>query len=258
MKNFSLALLFFLMFAFLFPFFCVAQSDTAKREYKWGIGVQVNQVRRISQLDSYLINVSYADGSTKDKSYSFGITPYYFLKENFALRIRIDITKTNINLYKKPHPVFLSTSNVDLSQTNYEMALGCAWLLTKGIITFGGGLEIPIGVYGDFTSSGTGLNYTNGILTYSSKNNVVIPGGNSYGIGGFGNLYFNFFKNISFGFQLSTALLHYKIGGSTTEDNWVYDPNGVLIGHEFISRETTYQQFAVVAPIASFNLLVTF
>ncbi len=99
---------------------------------------------------------------------------------------------------------------------------------TNKRLNFYGGFEIPVKFFGNFIIKSTSLNYTNNLLSSSSISTDTYKGGIAFGIGGFTGFQMQVTKNISMGFEISSAFLFYKFEGVNTYENATYDANGNL------------------------------
>jgi len=95
----------FLLIFFILHFsFCNAQNTNpipcpTDKNYKWGIGVQVNTIDKFFPFDNVLAEGSLYDnddhGNWKNNSFSMGLTGSYCLNETFSLRLKGGFTNVN-------------------------------------------------------------------------------------------------------------------------------------------------------------------
>lgn len=254
MKTIFWNLLFFLV---LVSSFCFAQEPCKEEVFKkWGLGIQVNQVRYISEMDKFMLTFISSDDVTKNNSFSFGLSAYYFTSKNSALRIRADRIKTGVKSREGSVPDNIGDTN--LEQLNYEIAVGKLWQFRSGKMIFGCGFEIPIGFYGDYVHQNTAKAYSGGSYHVIYQNKIIVPGGTSYGVGAFGNFHYEIFNNFLAGFQVSSSLIKYKIGGNTSEELWQYNLSGDQTDYQFYTRETGDEEISVLTPIVSFDAILHF
>jgi hypothetical protein len=254
-----------------------------KKENKWEIAFAYNSVE--AQMDQKLFDTwVYASanyygyfGDKKDKSYSFSIVPKYRIANDLFLRFEFGIT--NINLASHYNGIgdtvwqqqgHIATAGDIIKDDN----------ITQKIYRYALGFQSTI-ISSKFVDAycGITLNYFNYTKMYW-RDNIhdlsfmlpdykyfdywsLTPGGFATGVSGLAGVNFHLNKWISFGGEISYALLYYKLGGVEHGVFEIYQYNYSL--QEHFNRTLPWQinnnasegiQFSKVIP--SFNLAVSF
>lgn len=263
MKNSIIALFGILMFI---SFSCIAQSDTAKRENKWAVGVQINSVTKDypDRYSSFNTSSGWSDiynlhhGNDYNKSYSCGISGEY-IREHLHYRIKIDFTK--INIYTDTYDT-LTSSGIFFEQHIYDKKLRNDFSITPSIgwdinlqrFFLLGGFEIPFHNRGDASISSLVEIKSNG----SSQPDHTIEGtinyGWSVGLGIF--MGFNYLiKNtpIAIGGEFATSYSYYKNNGNST---FVF--KDLVPGAVYTSEQNNLETFEFTSPIVSLKITYYF
>ncbi|MBK5285915.1 MAG: hypothetical protein JJE25_10990 [Bacteroidia bacterium] len=155
------------------------------------------------------------EGDKKDNSYSFSIIPKYSISDDVTLRFEFSITKINVtNYYFISHNQYGYFKDT-IQQKIFRYMPGIQWSFfkKKRIETYCGLSAIYLN-YGKTYWSEYSIDLNPGGNWYFL--NTSVPGGFAAGAGAFAGFNFYLHKNISFGAELSSSLLYYKIGGKFT------------------------------------------
>ncbi|HTL80861.1 MAG TPA: hypothetical protein VL651_04115 [Bacteroidia bacterium] len=222
---------FFFFFSLLSCSFCFSQNATAI-DYKWGIGLQINQVeKRIPILedesatgwdDGYLYNGSNHRGKTTNLSFALGLVAVKMNEQNMC-RIRFGVDRIDIKLNCKGPDASSGTSFINETafkrRTDYLFSPGWGLILNKDRINFYVGLEVPIRYY-----SAAQLHYyyetgdlVTGVVDWSNEILAKNFSAFSLGIGNF--VGFNYeLKQWRFGGELSYAFTYSRRLSKSTFD----------------------------------------
>jgi hypothetical protein len=236
----------FIFFSFLIFLTGLSFAQTAsepisiEKNYKWSIGVQINTVETIPGFAGYsgYFSTFFQNVNQVDKSFSTGILANYFINNNVSARIRIGITKRNMNEAPDTTGVAgmlngnYTYGNSSLTETNIHIAPGLQWNTRKDKVALYGGIEIPYNIIGQIKTDGVGRKYTNYVLTSTINNSGTFTGGESYGVGVFTGINFYPCKRITIGTEFSLAYIHTKVGGKQAQNgsvfyNGTYEASGI-------------------------------
>lgn len=156
-------------------------------------------------------------GLFKDQSLAPGIAFKYFLAPRVALRLKLVYMQRSRSDRVES---FDSTTNLHLltthqfDQLSYKVAPGVQWTYFDEHLSFFGGLELPITVYGDWTLTQYELNevITDSVRTETFKT-TTIPGGTAVGVGAFAGVQYYFTRNLAAGLEVGSAFQFTQVGG---------------------------------------------
>ncbi len=163
-------------------------------------------------------NALIVGGDFQDRSFALGVTFRYYLLPRVAIRLKLAYMQRTSN---DAYAVQDSITNVRIvrdiqyDQLSYKVAPGFQYTFFDEHVSFFGGLELPITVYGDWSQSEYVLSQSLTDTAYTETFNTrLIPGGTAIGIGAFGGVQYYFTRNFAAGLEVSAALQYTSVGGA--------------------------------------------
>ncbi len=249
---------YFLLFVFLLPScFCFAQNEQDK-DYKWGIGVQLNSLDKMPPLAGYYFGDDqpyFNTGDRKNKSYSAGLVLNYFFSNNRTTRIKIGISNNHFSEHREVVAGNNSIEDVDFKQKIVNFCPGIFWNMKQNKLLFYGGFEMPILIYAKLKS-------TAGYVRTDPATSLILEqysgvgefdGGFAIGPGIFSGFNIQANKKILIGGEFS--ILYRKVGGDlngTYIETIPTNQTVITVDHQ------TIQNLAMPRLAASLNITYLF
>ncbi len=210
---------------------------THEKNYKWGVGVQVNSVEGFSQYEKSLFDYSsysILEFEWKNNSYSSGVRGIYRLNENTFLNCQAGTTQINLSSNSDSRtgssavPGAYTLGNSQITEARYYCSPRIGWEMRKSKFGFNGGFAILFTSYSDYKLEGHGNDYdANNTMVAYYKFHRTASGGYTTGTGAFAGFNVYLFKHISIGADVSSALIYYKLGSTITTTYEQIYPTGV-------------------------------
>ncbi|MCS6990700.1 MAG: hypothetical protein NZL95_02435 [Chitinophagales bacterium] len=196
-------------------------------------------------------------GTFEDQSLAAGLAFKFFFEPRVALRLKAiyvqRMLRDKVESVDTVSGVHALTSR-QYDQVSYKIAPGVQWTFFDEHLSFFGGLELPITVYGNWTFTEyeltEQLNDTARVETYKT---TVIPGGTSIGVGAFAGVQYYFTRNFAAGLEVGSAFQYTNVGGDV-------DFNSVTLGSnssQFVNstwQQRKYFGFTPVYPLLFITL----
>ncbi|MBK5286643.1 MAG: hypothetical protein JJE25_14725 [Bacteroidia bacterium] len=252
MKAFSLALLFV-------SFSCLAQQDTLKGKYKWGIGLQVNSLEELPPIVN-LTNFFQLSGDKKNTSFSLSIIGSHLLKNHSEIKIKVGITSYNYSMdYKTIQSgQLVNVFHGELKQKTWHYSVGVVKSFLIDKLTFYGGSDIEIKLFGKYLEDDKIEGYQNDTIIDIGFSNNIIDGGIGFGLGFNAGVNYRICNRLRLGLEFSSSFLYSKIGGNLIEHLTAYHSNNVLYYDETFIWPEKIEEFNLKKPQSSFYLKYSF
>ncbi|HTL80568.1 MAG TPA: DUF3575 domain-containing protein [Bacteroidia bacterium] len=231
----------------LFSTVCISQADLQR---KWGLAFSLNSIQ--SQIEVPIAatggagmaidaNGNFTDSGDKtDNSLSCSIVPKYFLNNDVCLRFEFGIT----NLNMKNHYDSRQTSNPrnihdeSFQEKIYRYLPGIQWFFfKKKVVESFCSLNLCYIKYGSsiYNSYNEYRDQTTDTVQYWGNSNEKMQSGVAGGLCVSTGCNFYLKKHISFGVEISSAMLYYKTGGQINDVR-----SGQVIPNPIITVSDTY------------------
>lgn len=242
-----------------------SQESPTEKEYKWGVGIQINTIDKFSQYENSFegFNTNTSQGKWTNKSFSLGLIGSYNLNENAFLRFRTGITNISIAYHRDDRDEYYDgipngayrIIDEAITQKRFYCIPGVLWRFKANkLFDMHGGFELPFSIYKGYNSNGSETDYdTASVIVLKGDYTTTAPGGFSIGIGGVVGFNFHLHKRISIGADFSAALLFLKLGGdvvqtysstipvsSTSTYHYLFNVNGFNYSGEKLSLNVVY------------------
>lgn len=248
-------------------FFCLFFYSIISSAQYVDIGIRVNNMSRhdgkFYNDKLYITDDKIDTYGTDIQTFSGDLVVENIRKENTFYRVRIRYQKTSgtvfnrYNLYNGETRTF----NQKTDALGYGFAIGIGKFYEVKKITFKIGIELPVNIFSrsnqsnyyileDFDTSGnqyasTKINFDKPTFYYIKLNMLT-------------NVYYNFWKSFSIGFEVTNGFVYSIENGLITIEYEYYDGNGNLIGTDTENDKKDTKAFSTFFLTPSMGLIYRF
>ncbi|MCS6916090.1 MAG: hypothetical protein RMK52_07215 [Chitinophagales bacterium] len=198
-----------------------------------------------------------AGGLFENQSLAPGIAFKYFVEPRVAIRLKLTYMqrtmRDNVEVSDTTNGTYVATER-QYDQLSYKVAPGVQWTYFDEHLSFFGGLELPITVYGDWTFTERLVNQqlADSVSTETFKT-TTIPGGTAIGVGAFAGVQYYFTRNLAAGLEVGSAFQYTRVGGEVVFNSVTLGSSSSQFSSS-VNQERKYFGFTPVYPLLFLTL----